>query len=128
MFLVGLLQWWYGRGWVSQLDLLKLRLSRTAAFFSIGQLASTLFSPFRQISVGSATGGSLSMQARAFFDKTLSRVIGAFVRIMTIFFGIIALTVSAIVEGILLIMWPVVPVFPLIGFILLAIGWAPQWI
>ena len=127
MFLVGLLQWWYGRGWVSQVALFKEHLAGISSFFSIGQLAGTLFAPFRQISVG-AVNGSVGVQLRAFFDKTLSRCIGAIVRLFTIFAGIMTLVVSTIVESLLLAIWLLLPAFPVIGGILLAIGWVPQWI
>jgi hypothetical protein len=127
MFLVGLFQWWYGKGWVSQATSLKTHLASTAAFFSIGELSATLFAPFRQISSGSVDG-SLQVQIRAFLDKTLSRCIGAFVRLATIFFGILVVVVRAVYEAILLIGWGILPILPLIGFILLAIGWTPQWI
>lgn len=127
MFLVGLLQWWYGHGWVSQAARLKRNLAHTSAFFSIGQLAGTLFSPFRQISVG-RVDGSVGAQLRALFDNVLSRCIGAFIRTSTIVIGLLALAVSAVVEGIVLVTWFLVPAFPVFGFILLAVGWVPQWI
>lgn len=127
MFLVGLLQWWYGQGWVSQRALFKDHLSRTASFFSVGQLALTLFSPFRQISVGRVEG-SISVQLRALFDVLLSRCIGAIVRGTMIIVGILVIIVRAIIEGIVLGVWFLVPALPIVGFALLAIGWVPQWI
>ena len=126
MFLVGIISWWYGTGWKGQLRRIRDRLAATAGYFSIGQLLSTLFSPFRQISAGSVDG-SISNQMRAFFDKTLSRVIGAIVRIFTIFAGILSLVVQFIFELIISIIWLTLPVFPVAGLILFVIGWAPKW-
>jgi hypothetical protein len=126
MFLVGLLQWWYGRGWISQVALFKSNLQKTSGFFSIGQLAMTLFAPFRQISVGQS-GGSVSVQLQAFFDKTLSRCIGAIVRFSTIVFGIIFLSIRFVIEGIVLLLWFIIPALPIVGCILFAIGWVPVW-
>ena len=126
MFLVGIISWWYGSGWKGQLSRVYGRLTATAGFFSIGQLFSTLFSPFRQISAGS-TSGSISAQFRAFFDKTLSRVIGAVVRIFTILAGIIVMVIQALFEGIILIIWLALPAFPVIGLIVFVIGWVPRW-
>ena len=126
MFLVGIISWWYGTGWKGQLRRIRDRLAATAGYFSIGQLLSTLFSPFRQISAGSVDG-SISNQMRAFFDKTLSRVIGAIVRIFTIFAGILSLVVQFIFELIISIIWLTLPVFPIAGLILFVIGWAPKW-
>jgi hypothetical protein len=127
MFLVGIISWWYGSGWKGQLLRARNRLTATAGYFSIGQLLSTLFSPFRQISAGS-TSGSLATQARAFFDKTLSRVIGAIVRSFTILAGMIALTVQGVYELTILVLWLVLPSLPVVGLIAFAIGWVPRWI
>ena len=126
MFLVGIISWWYGDGWKGQLLRVRDRLVATARFFSIGQLLDTLFSPFRQISAG-GTSGSIATQMRAFFDKTLSRIIGAIVRLFTILAGIIILTVQALYELIILIMWLILPLIPIVGFIAFAIGWVPKW-
>jgi hypothetical protein len=126
MFLVGIISWWYGGGWMAQLRRVRDRLAATASYFSIGQLFATLFSPFRQISAGNVSG-SAGVQLRAFFDKTLSRLIGAIVRLFTIFAGIVVLFFQFIFEVIILIIWLVLPVFPVVGLIMFVIGWAPQW-
>ena len=127
MFLVGIISWWYGTGWKGQLRRVRDRLTATAAFFSIGQLFSTLFSPFRQISAGKVNG-SISAQFRAFFDKTISRVIGAIVRLFTILAGVVTIILQTIFEFIILIIWLVLPLFPVAGLIMFVIGWAPKWI
>jgi hypothetical protein len=127
MFLVGLLQWWYGRGWMDELRLVGHRLRSTSEFFSIGQLAATLFSPFRQISAG-RVGGPVGVQLRAFLDRLISRIIGAIVRSGTIIAGIVTLTLQAIFSTIRLIAWFILPALPIAGLILFAIGWTPQWI
>jgi hypothetical protein len=126
MFLVGMISWWYGRGWQVQFGRVKARLVATIQFFSIGQLFATLFSPFRQISAGK-TKGSLGTVMRAFVDKLISRVIGAFVRLFTIIAGIIVLFVQCVVEVIVLIFWLFLPLFPIAGLIMFAIGWVPSW-
>jgi hypothetical protein len=126
MFLVGMISWWYGRGWQVQFGRVKARLVATIQFFSIGQLFSTLFSPFRQISAGK-TKGSLGAVTRALVDQLISRVIGAFVRLFTIIAGIIVLFVQCVVEVIVLIFWLFLPLFPIAGLIMFAIGWVPSW-
>jgi hypothetical protein len=127
MFLVGLLSWWYGRGWIAQWRRMIDRWMTTVRFFSIGQLASTLFSPFRQISAASNGGSSIAVAFRAFFDKLISRIIGAFVRFFTILAGCIVIALQAVYGTILTILWLLLPVLPVIGFILLAIGFVPSW-
>jgi hypothetical protein len=126
MFLVGIISWWYGTGWKGQLGRIRDRLVATAQFFSIGQLLSTLFSPFRQISANKVNG-SIGAQLRSFFDQTLSRVIGAIVRLFTIIAGVILMALQALLELVVLIIWLVLPLFPVAGLLLFAIGWVPQW-
>jgi len=127
MFLVGLLQWWYGRGWLGQLGAARDRIRSTADYFSIGQLIETLFAPFRQISAGKVNG-TVGQQMRALLDKIISRVIGGIVRFFTIIIGVVAILAQVVVEGVILIVWLVLPAFPVVGFIMFAIGWVPQWI
>ena len=96
-------------------------------FFSIGLLLSTLFAPFRQISAGQAQG-SLDNQMHAFFDKLSSRFIGAFMRIFMIIIGLVVMALQIVYGFIVMIIWPIVPLVPVIGLIAMAIGWVPQWI
>lgn len=126
MFLVGLLQWWYGRGWTSEATRVGHRLKSTAAFFSVGELAATLFAPFRQISAG-PTGGAIGAQLRGFVDKTISRIVGFFVRLITILVGTVAVIAQSLLGAIILLMWVVLPLLPVVGLLLFAIGWVPVW-
>lgn len=127
MFLVGLISWWYGRGWVGQWGRMALRFKATLDFFSVGQLLSTLFAPFRQISASPTREAGLAGALRAFFDKLVSRIIGAIVRFSTILFGVIVIVLQASYELIVVIGWWFLPIVPIVGFILLAIGWVPIW-
>lgn len=127
MFLVGLISWWYGRGWMGQWKRIAHRFALTLEFFSVGQLLSTLFAPFRQISANGGSDGSVGAELRAFADQLISRVIGAFVRFFTIIFGLIVITLQAVYELIIMTAWWFLPLLPVIGFILLAIGWVPSW-
>ena len=127
MFLVGLISWWYGRGWISQWKRIAGRFMATLEFFSVGQLLSTLFSPFRQISANAGGDGSFGGAFRAFIDQLISRVIGAFVRFFTIIFGVFVIVLQALYETIIMIAWWFLPLLPIIGCIMLAIGWVPVW-
>lgn len=126
MFLVGMISWWYGSGWQAQFARVRDRIMATADFFSIGQLVSTLFSPFRQISAQKVSG-PLADLARAFFDQLISRVIGAIIRSFTILFGIILIVLQSVYEVVILLFWLLLPVFPIAGLILMALGWVPRW-
>lgn len=126
MFMVGLISWWYGRGWIDQWNRTTGRFSSTLDFFSVGTLILTLFAPFRQISASGASttfGGAM----RAFVDKLISRVIGAIVRLFTILFGLIVIFFQALYSLVILIAWWLVPAFPIVGALMYAIGWVPTW-
>lgn len=124
MFIVGILSWWYGAGWREQARNLRERLAGLLDFFSIGLLLKTLFAPFRQISAGRVSG-PLGVQLRAFADRLVSRLIGAMVRSAVLVVGVIAVVLYALVGGLLLVLWAVVPIVPFIGAVLMAIGWVP---
>ncbi len=125
MFIVGLLGWWYGAGWRNRLRMIAERLARAYDFFSLDLLLKTLFAPFRQISAGQVRG-SLSVQLRAFFDRLLSRCIGAIVRIIMLIVGAVWTTTLAIIGLIEGILWLFVPILPIIGAVMFAIGWVPH--
>ncbi len=127
MFLVGLISWWYGRGWISQWGRIVARFKATLEFFSVGQLLSTLFAPFRQISAAPTGDGSFVAGMRSLLDKAISSCIGAFVRTMTILFGLLVIALQGIVMLVVAIGWWFVPLLPVIGLIIYAIGWAPTW-
>lgn len=124
MFIVGILSWWYTVGWLQQFRALQARLDRTADYFSIDLLARTLFSPFRQISAGRVRG-PLGVHIRAFFDKLISRIIGAMVRLTIIVVGGVWLVVSAVLGAAFAILWAAVPAVPVIGILLAMSGWVP---
>jgi hypothetical protein len=120
MLFVGLLSWWYGAGWMQLVRRILTRISRTLDFFSVGLLLRTLFSPFKQISVGRVQG-SVETQLRAWTDLQISRVIGAMVRLSVIGFGLLATLALCVFALALLVIWPLVPVLPFLA-LLLAIG------
>ena len=126
MFLVGILSWWYGDGWRQRLRIVKGRLARSSDYFSIGQLASTLFAPYRQISAG-GVAGPIGVRFRAFIDKLISRIVGMFVRLFVLIFGIIVICLQVIFGCIVLIFWMIIPIFPVIGLIAFVVGWVPLW-
>jgi hypothetical protein len=119
-----MLSWWYGAGWIARARLIRERIASTVDYFSISLLLRTLFSPFRQISAGKVNG-SIGVKWRAFIDRTISRVIGAFVRIIIIAIGIVTITAYSVIGLVTLVVWAVIPLFPFIGFLLFISGWVP---
>lgn len=124
MFIVGLLSWWYGEGWKRQVFAVRDYLAGMYDYFSLGLLVKTLFAPFRQISAGRVRG-SFDAQFRAWIDRLVSRAVGAVVRTIVLAIGIAALAVASIIGAVVIVMWPVVPVMPVLALVNGMIGWVP---
>jgi hypothetical protein len=101
------LQWWYGPGWRDAGLRLSGKVRETYLWFSIPILLRTLFAPWRRITTPS--GGSLEMRFRASIDNLLSRVIGMTVRLLAIGMAIGIITFYVIFGGLLLLLWPAIP-------------------
>ncbi len=126
MIIVWALSWWYSAGWKARVVSLRERLAASYDYFSIDLLLRTLFSPFRQISAGKVSG-PIGLQLRAFVDRLISRIIGSIVRIILIFVGAVWLALQALIGALLLVIWPLLPFAPLVGFIMMLSGWVPVW-
>lgn len=101
-------------------------LVNSVDFFSISSLLSTLFAPYKQISAqGIGASSAFVVQIRASIDKTISRIIGAFARLFLILFGLIAISLQFIIEIIFVVIWVIMPAAPVIGALLMIVGWFP---
>lgn len=124
MFVVGLLQWWYGSGLKSEFLGIARRVASLYDYFSIDLLARSIFAPYRQISA-TKVRGSLSVQLRAFTDRLVSRAVGAVMRTVLIIVGAMSIVVAAVVSVVWVVVWLVLPVVPFVGLTLSLIGWVP---
>lgn len=124
MFIVGMLAWWYSAGWKRCLLNVVDNLAGLYDYFSFELLIKTLFSPFRQISAGRVRG-SLEVQFRAWLDRLISRVIGAFVRLIVIIVGTLTLVVASVIGLVRIVLWPIVPWLPIVGLTVALTGWVP---
>lgn len=124
MFIVGMLSWWYGAGWKRQAVAVGEKLASYYDYFSLGLLIKTLFAPFRQISAGRVRG-PLGVQLRAWFDRLVSRFVGACVRTIVLVIGSVVLTVAALIGLIVILIWPLVPLLPAIATVFGVSGWVP---
>lgn len=122
MVLLGLFKWWYVAGWGIFLNKLKNRLKDAADFFSIRLLVTNLFAPFRQISVGESASPSMGARMSAFFDRLLSRVIGAVVRLFLLIVGTVIIILQAVVGIIVVVLWPFAPLMMVVCIVLAATG------
>lgn len=125
MLFVSLIRWWYGLGWLDQVRLVQQRFDRTADFFSLELSIRNFFKPFRQIDADAARKGSLDVILRASFDQLFSRFIGSVARGFLIVLGSLAIAVEGVVGGVRLIVWPLIPVLPLVSLPFVFGEWQP---
>lgn len=124
MVIVGILSWWYTVGWRQRITRLREGFDGAADYFSLDLLIQTLFSPFRQISVG-RVDGPMEVRLRALVDRIISRCIGAMIRLSMIVMGSITLLGYILLSTSMLIIWAIVPIAPIIGVVLFVAGWIP---
>ena len=125
MVILSMFSWWYTAGLGDQLQRVKKMFVVVNDQFSIPLLLKTLFQPFRQIS-NFSVDGALEDKMRAWLDRTISRLIGAFIRIIMMIVGLIALVGVVILSLLRLMIWIAMPLLPLLGVFLvtnLGIPW-----
>lgn len=123
MLTANMLKWWYSAGWAIFTKEVFEKLSGLADFFSFGTIFRTFFSPFRQIDSGIlADNASLSERFSAFVGRSISRLVGALVRLFIAIAGLIAIVLGAIIGFLVIGIWPFVPFFPLVGILLAIFG------
>ena len=126
MAIVGIFWWWYGAGWLAATRRATERLTGLYDYFSIDLLIRTMFSPFRQISAGQVDG-PINIMIRAFFDRLLSRIIGAIVRTIVMLIGLVSLALAVVLGAVYVVGWALIPLLPFAGLTLMLAGWMP-WI
>jgi hypothetical protein len=109
------LRWWYSAGWRWVWQRLMVdRANWVMETFSVTDLSRTLFAPFRQTFAGRARG-PLAERFRAFLDRSISRVIGFFVRIILLFMAAVMFVVVLLTSIVGIVAWPFIPLLPIIG-------------
>ena len=122
MLLVDLLVWWYSRGWAWAVrQLFIVRTTAIAHFFSIGDLSRTLFAPFRQDAVDTRRA-PLGVKLQAFGGNIIARIFGFFIRTALIVVGVFCMAVNLAASAVATLLWPLIPVGPLIAVVLLVRG------
>lgn len=124
MMVVALLSWWYTTGWAQLASRVGQRMGAVLENFSVGLLLRTLFDPYRQIDAGQVRGG-LDAQLRAWGNRTFSRLFGAVVRGLFVVVGSLGSVLIGLFGCLQLMVWPLVPVLPLIGLVMMLVGWLP---
>lgn len=115
--------WWYSHGWLVFMRRLRSTLSSITDFFSMSSLIRTLFKPYRQISASTASSSaSLDLRFHMFLDRLVSRVIGFISRLLLLIAGTIIIIIGGIFSLLLIILWPFIPLLPIVGIILTITG------
>lgn len=122
MLIVDLFGWWYlhGWSWIARKQFIE-RSSRVLDFFSIPELLRTLFAPFRQDSF-QAKGAPLGIRLQALGENIISRCIGLLIRLALIVAGIVMLIANVVFSVVAVLVWPLLPLSPVIAIILLLAG------
>lgn len=111
--------WWYAKGWSVFIQKLRTFLTNTIDFFSMDSLLRTLFQPYRQISAATANAdSSLDLKFHMFIDRLVSRAVGFVTRLFLLFFGLGIIVVGGLTSLILIIIWPLIPLLPIVGIVL----------
>lgn len=119
MAIIEMFTWWYTQGWQAFIAKARTALTTITDFFSMSSLLRTLFKPFRQISADTAaTSASLDAKFHMFIDRLVSRVVGFFSRLILLIAGTFIIIVGGICSLVLIILWPIIPMLPIIGVIL----------
>lgn len=124
--LMAFISWWYGKGWAWRANKILDGIERSIDTFSLGLLVKTWFAPFRQIDAGNFSNASLEIRIRKFFDRLISRFIGAFLRSIVIFVGIFYISFKALFGIFMLILWGIMPIAPIIFVVIFTSGWTPK--
>ena len=86
-------------------------------------LIRTLFKPFRQISADTASGtASLDVKFHMFLDRLVSRFIGFISRLILLLAGTLIIIIGGIFSLIFIIIWPIIPLLPIVGVVLSITG------
>ncbi len=118
MLTTAMFKWWYTDGWKTFFNSFLARLGSVTDQFSIGTLFKTLFYPFRQIDSGHLVNASISERFQAFIARTISRFIGAGIRLVVAGTGILVLALTVIFGFIANLIWPLIPLAPLACIVL----------
>ncbi len=116
MLFLDFVKWWYGPGWLLRLKMLQTHLRNMSEFFSVGTLLKTIFSPWRQNVSHTLKDQTIGDRFNALLDNMISRLVGFVVRLIVFVVAIITLVIVLILNVIYVVVWPLIPLAPIILF------------
>lgn len=112
------LRWWYSDGWLwIYNNAITVRLKKWISYFSMPNLARTLFKPFKQ-NYGRSRKGGLDAIIQVALDNFVSRVIGFLARSVLLFIGLICIFIVLVSGLLILLIWPLIPALPILSILL----------
>ncbi len=120
MGLVILFRWWYSAGWTNSFIAIAGRVKLLAQELSMGILLRTLFEPWKQITLYSGPSAALDTKIHVLLDNLFSRIFGFVIRCGVLIIGVIGCVILFFAGVVLAIVWPIVPILPIV-FIMLAV-------
>jgi len=108
---------WYIFSIKSLFSNIKLIVLKTLDYFSVTILLKTLFYPWRR-DVMTTRNLPINIRFRVMIFNLLSRLIGACVRLVTIFIGLIITFLVYILGAATIVVWILMPMLVLAGFII----------
>ncbi|MBR3236749.1 hypothetical protein IKF92_03690 [Candidatus Saccharibacteria bacterium] len=123
MAIADIFLWWYAAGWRTFIKKNRNAISSITDFFSMSSLVRTLFKPYRQISAETASANSsLDLRFHMFLDRLVSRFIGFCSRLFLLLAGSVIIIIGGIFSLILILLWPFIPLLPIVGIVLTIMG------
>jgi len=115
MIALEILTWWYRQGWAQVAKNAKHRFDKVSHLFSVPILVRTLFAPWRRIVT--YPGAGIEAQLQAMGDNLVSRFVGFAVRSMVLLAAGVMLAGCAVLAGVQLVVWPLLPFGIIAGII-----------
>ncbi len=114
MITVAFFQWWYSSGWVQQFKRILGRPLKLLKSFDTGTLAMTLFKPWKRDISQAYADTSLAGRFRVMIDNLISRFIGFWIRLITLFVVLAGALILTVFELVVAVTWPVLPFMPIV--------------
>lgn len=116
--IIVMFQWWYTDGWKHAFSSAISRPTNVLEKFSVPILLKTLFEPWKQIKSYVGAKSSFDMKMHAMLDNAFARTFGFVLRSSLIFIATLFAFLVFVFNLLLAIIWPIVPVMPIIFVIL----------
>ncbi len=113
MVLFNFFIWWYSVGWTRVPKEIRRKSRFILQYFSLTIILKTLFSPWKR-DITYASSKAIEDRFHALLGNLVSRFIGFLIRIIFMLIAVLGVVLIAVFGGILYIIWPLLPLSPLL--------------